>query len=583
LREKRLREIKETGVQWVRNYIEEFLWIRDKNTELVPFKLNKTQNYAMDIIEDVWTNRLLPRFICLKARQEGISTLIQAIFFTITINQPLITSKTISYEEDSAISLFDMSERFYRHLPAEFQPNTQAYTKKSLVLKDRDSPENSLDSRIVIDTAKNLKSGRSETLNFLHVSEMAFFDQGLKLLISLFPSVPKTPKSMIFIESTANGQGNEFHTRWENAHTLREIKDDPFYEELKSSFIKIFIPWYWHIEYSRPITKSFKPYTYNHPTFGDEALLMKQYSLTKQQIAWRRSIIKTDCLNELETFQQEYPANDVEAFLASGNTIFNKQALKELLDGVLAPKEKGYLIRIQDQHEAEMEYGGNRPELKWRRDEEGDVLIWEHPQEGEFYMIGGDVAEGIEISQKETDNSVLHVYKRSNWKLVATYCGKIDPDLLGDVAYDMGWYYNLAWLAIEKNNHGLVTLKRLQKLGYPLIYFKIIIDEKTDKKTKKLGWETNSVTRPLMVEDFKMLVRERVVKIYDKETIKEMLTFIRKPDGKAEHAEGKKDDRVIASAIAYQGHKSMPLSHLPKPSERKRRRRYGYTRAERYM
>ncbi len=515
----------------------------------------------MDIFEDVWANKLLPRYIILKARQEGISTLIQAIFFVKTITQKLITCKTISYEEDSAIALFEMSERFYRNLPPEFQPATQFYTKKSLVFKDKEHPERSLDSKLFIDTAKNLKSGRSETITFLHISEIGFIENAGKLLISLFNAVPKKPNTMIALESTGNGMGNEFHKQWERAVSLEQVKDDPNYEDIASTYIKIFIPWFWHIEYKKNITKSFVPYDFNHPKFGNEVQLMEQYNLGRQQLSWRRHTIISECLGDIDTFKQEYPANDVEAFLASGDTIFDKLALQELLDSVQPPKFTGYIKRIQDHINAEKEYNGNKPELEFIDDRENKLLIWDKPKEGEHYILGVDVSEGIDVGEKDTDNSCIHVYNRINWKLVASWCGKIDPDLLGDLCYDIGWYYNMAWLVIEKNNHGLVTLKKVQNF-YPLIYFKIEFDEKTDKKTKKLGWETNKITRPLMIGDLKMLVRDRLARIPDKETIKEMLTFIRYPDGSTKATAGKHDDRVIASALAYQGHKTMPIVDL---------------------
>lgn len=557
-------------------FIEEYLFIKKKEGDLVKFKLNRTQQFVMNIIEKLWSLGIPVRLIILKARQEGISTLIQAIYFVLTITRKRWIAKTISYEEDSAKSLYEMSERFYLNLDENMKPATQYQTKSSLVFKDKNNIEESLDSKIIIDTAKNLKSGRSETISSLHISEMGFIEKARKLLTSLFNAVPKKLKqSMIVIESTANGSGNDFNLEWERGSSLEEVITGDYVKNNTSGFVKIFIPWFWLDEYRSPAYKGFAPTDYFHPTFGNEVELINAYGLDYNQLAWRRTAIITECLGSLETFKQEYPANDVEAFMAAGRTRFEKQVLHEMLDLVKPPIAVGEMKLIQDFESAYDEYGGTVPEIEFEELSSGNLSIWEFPVEDEYYVIGGDVAEGIEVAEKDTDRSICSVYKRRPFQLVAQWAGRVEPDEFGDICSLIGWFYNVAWIGVERNKDGIAANKRLVK-NYPRVYYTIEIDEKTDKKTKKFGWTTDSITRPYMIAEFAAIIRDRLVKNYNVEDIREFMSFIINVRGKAEAQSGRHDDRVIASCVALQVHKQMPVT--PKPKQIRRSSSFAYKR-----
>lgn len=576
LQEKKKRKFAGLGVKFVRAYIEEYLFIRTKGGDLVKFKLNFTQRFIMDIIELLWSLKIPVRLIILKARQEGVSTLIQAVNFVLTVTRKRFLSLTVSYEDDSAKALYEISERFYLNLDEDMRPITQYQTKSSLVFKDKNNSENSLDSKIIIDTAKNQMAGRSLTVNSLHVSEMGFVDKGKKLLNSLLSSIPKGADSvntLAVIESTANGTGNNFSTEWDRGSPIEDVIDGSWEKKKHSNFVKIFIPWFWDITYSAPAYRGFTPTDYFDATYGNETELMKAYKLNYNQLAWRRKTILSDCGGSLDIFKQEYPANDVEAFLASGRTRFEKTVMQEMLDKAKEPIAVGELRLIQDVTHAYEEYGGVAPEILFEKLTTGNFKIWEFPEEDAYYVCGGDVAEGIEVEEKDTDRSILQVFKRKPFMLVAEWAGRVEPDEFGDISYLIGWFYNVAWIGIERNKDGIAANKRLQK-RYPRLYYTIEIDEKTDKKTKKFGWTTDKVTRPYMIAEFAALLRDKLVENPNAEAIKEYLTFIIKVNGRAEGQSGKHDDRVIASCIAFQTHKQMPIT--PKAKKTKPQSSFAY-------
>ena len=154
----------------------------------------------------------------------------------------------------------------------------------------------------------------------------------------------------------------------------------------------------------------------------------------------------------------------------------------------------------------------------------------------------------------------MQVWKRTTpFELVAEICGRIEPDILADLAYQLGFYYNVAYIGIERNTYGAATNKRLAKeLAYPLIYYRIIQDQRSEEKTKKFGWYSGKIERPIMITDFAALVRGGQVVIPNKEFISEMKSFIQHPNGKIKAENQAWDDRVITGCIAYQLHKLLP-------------------------
>ena len=62
-------------------YMEKFLKIRDKNANLIPFKINDAQELFEAEIQKCEKEGKLKRFIVLKARQMGFSTFTEGYIF----------------------------------------------------------------------------------------------------------------------------------------------------------------------------------------------------------------------------------------------------------------------------------------------------------------------------------------------------------------------------------------------------------------------------------------------------------------------------------------------------------------------
>ena len=504
-------------------YMSHFLKIRNKEAQLVPFVLNDAQLLFDAEIKKCEEQGRLKRFIILKARQMGFSTYTEGLLFHRTTQNPFTNSMIITQEDKATQNLFNMSKLYYEELPTALKPMIKYSNGKELVFENptNDPIEKKrnpgLRSKITVATAGTVEVGRSATIHNLHASEVAFFPDASTTMLGLLQCVPDTLNSCVVLESTANGVGGYFYDIWQKA--CRGEND----------FIPLFYPWFTDIHYQKPFTSTSEKENFEKTLDDYEVALMNRNNLTLEQMNWRRHTIANKCAGDKELFMQEYPSTPEEAFIASGRPVFNIPALRKYLEhaneGI-----RGYI-----------------KENTFLQDEKGYVEIWKEPKPNAYYVIGADVAEGL----VEGDYSVAQVLDE-DCNVVARWHGHIDPDLFGIELVNLARYYNDAYLAIENNNHGLTTIKSVQRQEYWNLFFSKTYDRFSDTITKKLGWSTNGKTKPMMIDKLAEFVREFYIGIQDKLTIQELLTYIIEDNGKTNAQEGCHDDCVTSLAIALQ-------------------------------
>lgn len=184
----------------------------------------------------------------------------------------------------------------------------------------------------------------------------------------------------------------------------------------------------------------------------------------------------------------------------------------------------------------------------WRliesRDEDCDLILYELPQAGHPYVIGGDTAgEG-------SDWFVGQIIDNSTGEQIGKFRIQTDEDLYARAMYSLGMIYNEALLAIE-GNYSSHPNKELERLGYRKLFLRQVEDSLTRKYSMSIGVRTDKLTRPVMISLLVEIARDYPELINDEETIDEMLTFVRNERGRAEAEAGSHDDCVMALAIAH--------------------------------
>lgn len=544
-------------------YRERNLMIKDKLTSrVVPFELNWAQQLLVDrVIDDLEHGRPI-RYIILKARQMGLSTVIEALCYWWTTTHRYVNSVIIAHESDAAGNLYKMFRRYYENSHPTFQPDRKYNTKKDLTFDVEDNvkeqyqqnglPSPGLASEIKTMVAKEGK-GRSDMINFFHGSEVAFWEAKADVVSSALQAVPLAPNTFVFLESTANGVGGFFYDEWQNA------------KKGSSNLRPLFFAWHEHYEYEleapdvmvyddeeKELIEIFKEKNYPIGTWN-------------RKIMWRREKMK-EFRSDPQKFYQEYPKDDMEAFLASGRPVFDIKQLVKM--ETIATKDNakprfGRVIPNSDP-QSKQKFEFQEIPVTFQDQDPTPLKVWELPiiddinlgTTAKKYVIAIDVSEGkLEQSsdKKENDYSVIDVMRVDTLKTVARWRGHIDPDLLGEVAFALGMFYNTALIAPEINNHGLTTAQSLRNKFYRNLYSRESSEEdQFQTRTAKMGWRTDKKTKPIIINELVRAIREGDIIDLDIVFIRECMTYVRDDQGHTNAQEGMFDDTVMAKAINLQ-------------------------------
>ncbi len=523
-----------------KKYIEEFLKIKTKDSEIIPFKLNKPQLKLYDLLKRQSEAGKPQRVIILKARQMGFSTLTEAILFKRTATKANVNSGIIAHKDDATTNLFNMSKLFLEELPEQLKPKTKASNAKEIIFDDREG--NGLRSKVKCMTAGGDGIGRSDTFQNLHLSEVSSWTHAKEILDGLLQAVPNKPNTLIIIESTAKGY-DYFKELWDKAC------------DGENDFEPLFCAWWELDEYRLPCGEL--------ELTEEEQELKKLYNLDNEQIAWRRWCIRNSCGNDVNTFKQEYPSCPEEAFLASGECIFDKDIIVSQIEHnrpLISGWKRGEFEYKKTMHPVKNEKGEvvaidkRISDIKFIEKENGLITIHEEPSvkrnaDNEIiakrrYTIGGDTA-GLGL-----DYYTAKVVADDTQETVATLRKqRIDEDKYADQVYCLGKYYHDALIGLE-TNYSYAPTKELVELDYPNLYQRKRYETTTREIQKVFGFETNRLTKPIILQSLVTTMRENVAAECDIATLREMLTFVRKENGKQEAQEGYHDDLVMAKAIA---------------------------------
>jgi|LGVE01.1.fsa_nt_gb hypothetical protein len=502
----------------IQAYTEKYFKIRDKKSNIVPLVFNTAQQRVYEAIKSQHEQGKPIRIIELKSRQVGGSTQGQALTTAITLTTPNTRSAVIAHKKASTKALFNMGKSFYEGLPEEIKPHKQYSNDRELVF-------DKINSYIVVETAGGKDILRGETMNNLHLSEVAFWGDNIdEQMLGLMQAVPDEPNTMIFIESTANG-----------FNYFKDLCDDAMMGD--NDFIFIFVPWCEMDEYSK---------TYTGFKLTDiEDNLKKQHNLTNDQLEWRRWAIKNRAKGDIRQFRQEYPITPEEAFLSTGDCVFDKDIIIDRIQKAPKPIRRGEFV-----YEKEFYSNGNIGinNIQFVESSDGYIKIYEEFKNGESYVIGGDTAgEGSDSFEAQG----IHL---TTGKQVFTFTHLNDEDYYVEQMYCLGKMYDWACIGIE-NNFSTYPTKQLEKLDYPNQFARRKEDTAGTGVTMQYGVKTTTITRPLFISGLKSIVNNHIELLNDKDTMRQMLTFIRnkKKSGniKLEAISGKHDDKVMALGIAY--------------------------------
>lgn len=494
-------------------FIENFIQIVDKRGQVVPFKLNEMQDYLHNNMEK-YTN-------VLKARQQGISVFVMSYSIFLAVTKPNTTSLLMSYSLDSAMAIFEKLKQMYFSIPSIIRPKLTNNSKKELRLSNG--------SRVIVATCGNKDNARGLTINGIaHLSEVAFMKDTVgKQLLAIEQAL--TPSGKILLESTANGY-NFYSELWQKAKNGENMYKPIFFNWYKNK--TMFADDYINAVEIWKARNDGKVLTVSE--LDDEELDLHNKGATINQLCWRRLKIANAGGGDkgLLNFYQEYPSTDVQAFISSGNAVFPSKLINE---------RERYLPKHL-----------NRDNLKelnsvLKQYLNSSLFIWEKSKPDMKYFLGCDSAEGV-----GQDFSVIEVFSEEGIQVAEFKNNKIAPHIFSEILYQLGLYYNYGYLVIEKASAGHTVVS---KLRFDYRYRNMHMHKEYDQRgraKKKVGYVTNSTTKPMMINNFREKFEEGQIVINSKTLLEEMKVF--KIDGSKMGAiSGFHDDCIMSACMSLVG------------------------------
>jgi len=451
--------------------MEKLLLVRTREGWTAPLRANEAQRE--------FEQRRGERNIVLKARQMGMTTWAAARFFLRTITRPGTLTLQVAHTREAAEEIFRIVHRFVDWLPEELREGplkTGRANVRQIVF-----PE--LDTQYRVVTAGDRNAGRGLTVQNLHCSELARWPGNpAETLAGLRASL--TPGAELILESTPDGVGGCFHEEWSKA--------------AETGMVRHFFPWWREPRYRAPAIDQ-------SSLTREERALMRQHRLSLEQIAYRRQIRA----NFRGLAAQEYAEDEESCFRASGEPVFEMEAIEARLAGLPEPAER----RLN-----------------------GELELWLPAVAGRQYLVAVDPAGG----GSQGDYSAVQVLELETALQCAEFAGHVGGLELARLVSALAGEYNQAWLVVERNNHGSGVLAYLESpCGYPRVY----------AQGGQPGWLTTSVSRPAALGRLASALVDEPRRFLSRRLLGECRSFVRLKNGSAGARAGAHDDRVMAMAI----------------------------------
>ena len=468
----------------------------DEEGNLVRFKLRPAQ---LKLLSGIHYKNII-----LKARQLGFTTFICIFLLDYALFNQNKQIGIIAHTQGDATVIFKKVKIAWDNFPKALKESLRFGT-----LGDSRA-EYEFTNGSVMRISTSLRSGTYQAILITEFGKLCsrFPEKADEIITGTLPAVPS--KGLVFIESTAEGEEGHYYEMVNDAresqrlHRALTVKDYKFF----------FFPWYENpadvvsgeVEFPREVEEYF-----------DKIERTLDITLSKEQKNWYYITSK----EQKGKMKQEHPSTPDEAFLTSGNKLFEGEVIDFQRDT--------YMKEPLEIH--------------------GDFLIYKKFMKGHMYGLGADVSQGV-----KRDSSTIVIIDFNTGEIVLTYkSNTIDPVNFAHEIKKAALMYGGCIAAPEANNVGLTTCVQLNAI-YTNIYTQVREGMLEEVSTSKLGWLTTSLSKPKMMYEFSEAVADDIVHIPDEGILIEAKSF-NKEDTLSSHT-GEKTTRhfdlLTAAAIAYQ-------------------------------
>ena len=470
---------------------------------VVDYKLTKSQEY---ILEQFLEHK---RILVLKGRQIGASSL----WCILALDMALFSKETpiviSAHSQALQVELFKKIKLWYEELMRISNgkiwewgkcfdiPNTLYYTTTEISFDNKSS-------------VKVVLEGTGYSMNHWHISELSKNQRAQEIFTNTLPALNKWS---IFLESTAYG------TTW-----MWKFFYDLYLDSInkRNNLHFVFCPWYWEDKYEEDyVWESFPEIIENARKH------LQEYDLETQnrKLTWYNSMYRLQRWKLL----QEYPSTPEEAFLSSGESIFDTSRINELRRDPLY-----------------YDWDTNYP--KDSKDVDEGLRIYRKPSD---CVIAIDPAGWNEnwdytsISVRDYERNLLaHYYWKANPEKTLWIIKRLD---------ELGYIWVIV-PELNATNGGVVMEKILNAIDERIISSQMYRRKRTQEDIKqwvstKYAFDTNAKTRKEILENFIDLFDRWLLDEIDDRELHEMTHFHKNDSWKMIASTGEHDDAIMCDAI----------------------------------
>jgi hypothetical protein len=555
-----------------------YVYIKNKGGgDDVLFRLTRPQRKFVERLEALRKANKPIRIVLLKARQWGGSTTSQLYMAWLQlIHKVGLNSLIIAHQGAGSDEIKDMFDRMIKAYPISMLyklGETYNENESKLVGVGHSGSIHRVPQRnckIKIGTAERPDSCRGGDYNLVHLSEVGLWKttDGKKpedIVRSACSGILLKPYTMIVYESTANGTGNFFQREYDAA------------KRGTSQFEAMFVSWFDIEQYSLPFDNDDEKADFaiwlwknkNNTTpssaraeSGRYLWWLWQKGATLEAINWY--VQERAKYNEHAPMASEYPSDDVEAFVHSGERVFDKYKVDTFRASCKPPKLIGDVYADEDEGKNALK------NLRFTEDAQGLLWVWDLPEIDDKEIVTNRYVTIVDIGgrSKKADWSVILVIDRlfmmdgGRPQVVAQWYGHIDMDILAWKAAQIAAFYDNSLLVIESNTLETHDKERsvdgdlshfiLNQIKdvYPNLYArKQTEDEIREGIPRKYGFHTNVATKPMIISTLIKVVREHLYIERDERCLDEYVVYEKKQNGAFGAIIGKHDDLLMTRAI----------------------------------
>jgi len=490
--------------------IETYLETFDKTQEgFVPFKLFPRQKEIIHAYEKHRFNLIT------KPRQAGVSTTTAAymaikVGFADSENPEAVL--IIANKQELAFEFLAKIKEFVSQLPrwvwgAEYYGN-QKNEEKSIFLTDSKKEIKLPNGSRVKAVATSKDALRGFTPTYLVMDEAAYIDNGAEVFGAALTALGTGGKATLI--STPRGMDALYYKTYDQAR------------KKENNFNIIEMKWYEDLRYNKDLRWTKDEVTEHEVEFTFDSYQRRIAEGWKPTSSWYEEMCR-GMNNDAKMIAQELDVS----FIGSGGNVIDEQYI-------------------------EHQNNFNVKEPLYTAGPDGDIWIWEQPQEGHQYIMGVDVSRG-----DGEDSSTMVILDFTTMEQVVEYQGKMQPDLLAQIVEEYGDLYKAYTVVDVTGGMGVTTVLKLLEFGYKRLHYdnqngKVLSARQREltsynKENKVPGFQATSVRLP-MISNLEFKIRTDAVKIRSVRMTSEMKTFIYK-NGRPDHMDGYHDDLLMAMGM----------------------------------